>query len=71
MLRLTLLVCLAALLIAMLPQVAVGLALALLVPIWFFIASVTSVFLPVIDGLPDTRPFPSLPVFSPRPPPIS
>ena len=70
-LRLAILVCLAALLIAALPQVAFGLVLALLVPFWFFIAVITAVLSPVIDELFETRPFPCLPVFSPRPPPIT
>jgi hypothetical protein len=69
-LRLVVLVCLAALLIAALPQAAVGLALALLVPEWFFFASVISAALPVVEDTCDIRPFPALPVFFPRPPPI-
>jgi hypothetical protein len=70
-LRLAVLICLAALLLAALPQVGLVLALALLVPIWFLIDFVTAALLPEIDELSEIRLFPSLPVFSPRPPPIS
>jgi hypothetical protein len=70
-LRLAVLILLAALLIAALPQIAFGLVLALLVPVWFFVAAVTAVLLVVIDELFEIRPFPCLAVFSPRPPPIS
>ena len=70
-LRFAVLTCLLALLIAALPQVAIGLALALLVPIWFFIDFVTAALLAEIDELSEIGLFPSLLVFSPRPPPIS
>jgi len=70
-LRLAVLICLAALLVAALPQVGFGLVLVLLVPVWFCIAAVTAVLLPAIDEHVEIRPFPSLPIFSPRPPPIS
>jgi hypothetical protein len=70
-LRLAVLICLLALLIAALPQVAIGLAFALLVPIWFLIDFVTAALLAEIDEFSEIRLFPSLPVFSPRPPPIS
>ena len=68
-LRLAVLVCLAAL-IAALPQVAIGFALALLMAVWFFFATVFSAPIPVIDETRDIRSFPAVPVFSPRPPPI-
>jgi hypothetical protein len=69
-LRLAVLVLLAALLLAALPQI-VGLALAFLIPIWFFFTAVTSSPAPDLHQRCDIRPFPFVPVFSPRPPPIS
>lgn len=70
-LRLVVFVCLAAVLIAAIAQTVVGLALAFLVPVWFFFTAVTSFPVPVVNEGCDIRPFPSVPVFSPRPPPIS
>lgn len=70
-LRLAALICVAALLIATLSQGTVGLVLAFLVPVWFFFVAVVSVPIPALNEARDIRLFPSLPVFSPRPPPIS
>jgi hypothetical protein len=68
-LRLAILIC-AALLIATLPYVALGLALALLAPLWFVVATV-NVFVPVLDEISEIPECPYLCVLSPRPPPIS
>lgn len=68
--RLVVFVCLAVL-IAALPQIAVSLALAFLVPVWFFFTAVTNFPVPDVNEGSDIRQFPSVPVFSPRPPPIS
>jgi hypothetical protein len=70
-LRLVVFVCLAAVLIAALPQIAVGLALAFLVPVWFLCTAVTSFPVPDVNEGCDIWLFPSVPVFLPRPPPIS
>jgi uncharacterized membrane protein len=70
MLRLVVLICIAAL-VAALPQIAIGLALAFLVPVWFFFTAVTSFAVPDVNERTDIWPFPSVPVFSPRPPPIN
>jgi hypothetical protein len=70
-LYLIVLICVAALLIVAVPQIAVGLALAFLTPVWFFFTAVTSFLVPDGNEGCDIRPFPFVPVFSPRPPPIS
>ena len=69
MLRLVVLACVAAVLLAALPQVAVCLALTLLVPVRFFFATVISAPIAVFENTRDVRLFPDLPVLSPRPPP--
>jgi hypothetical protein len=59
-------------LVAALTHVGVGLPLAFLAPLWFFFAIVVSapVLLPRSDERWNPQPFPVLPVFSPRPPPV-
>jgi hypothetical protein len=68
-LRLVALLCVAMVLLASLAQPTLSLLFLFLIPFWFFLAVVVSVLFLVPDVcLP--RPFPSLPVFSPRPPPV-
>jgi hypothetical protein len=61
--------CLAVILSTALAHAGVNLLLAILVPIWFFLATVVIVPLPGIDERYDIEPSPVLPVLSPRPPP--
>ena len=61
--------CLAVILSTGLAHAGVNLLLAILVPIWFFLATVVIVPLPGIDERYDIEPSPVLPVLSPRPPP--
>jgi hypothetical protein len=61
--------CLAAILYAALTHAGTSLLIAVLVPIWFFLATVVSLPILSIDEHYDTEPSPPLPVFSPRPPP--
>ena len=66
-LRLVALLCVAMVLLASLAQPTLGL---FLIPFWFFLAVVVSVPIPVVPDVCLPLPFPSLPVFSPRPPPV-
>lgn len=68
--RLVALLCVAMVLLASLAQPTLGLLFLFLTPLWFFLAVVVSVPLPVLPGVYLPLPFPSLPVFSPRPPPV-
>ena len=62
--------CLAAILLAALSPVTPALLFALLIPVWFFCATVIS-FLLVVAAVIRAKPlFVLLPSFSPRPPPI-
>jgi len=61
--------CLAVILSAAVAHAGVNLLLAILVPIWFFLATVLFVLLPSVDERHDIEPSPFLPVLSPRPPP--
>ena len=69
-LRLVVLFCVAMVLLASLAQPALGLLFLLLIPFWFFLAVVVSILLPVVRDVCLPHPFPSQPVFSPRPPPL-
>jgi len=68
-LRLVALLCVAIVLLASLAKPTLGLLFLFLIPFWFFLA-VVSVPLPVVPDVCLPLPFPSLPVFSPRPPPV-
>ena len=69
-LRLFALLCVAMVLLASLAQPTLGLLFLFLIPFWFFLAVVVSVPLPVVSDVCRPLPFSSLPVFSPRPPPV-
>jgi hypothetical protein len=69
-LRLVALLCVAMVVLVSLAQPALGLLFLFLIPFWFFLAVVVSVPLPVVPVVCLPLPFPSLPVFSPRPPPV-
>lgn len=69
-LRLVALLCVAMVLLASLARPTLSLLFLFLVPFWFFLAVVVSVPLPVVPDVCLPLPFPSLPVFSPRPPPV-
>jgi hypothetical protein len=69
--RLLALICLAAILFAAVIEIVPGLLLVFLIPVWFFFAAVVSV--PIAsahEGCASPVHTP-LPIFSPRPPPIS
>jgi len=51
-------------------QPTLGLLLALLIPIWFFVSFVQIASAPPILANGKTPAFPALPVFSARPPPV-
>ena len=68
-LRLFALLCVAMVLLASLAQPTLGLLFLFLIPFWFLVADVVSVPLPVVPNVCSPLPFPSVPVFSPRPPP--
>jgi hypothetical protein len=68
-LRLVALLYVAMVLLAVLVQPVLGLLFVFLVPFWFFLAIVVSALLPLVPKICIALPFPSLPVFSPRPPP--
>ena len=53
-----------------LAQPTLGLLFLFLIPFWFFHAVVVSAPLPVVPDVCLPLPFPLLPVFSPRPPPV-
>lgn len=69
-LRLVALLCVAMVLLAALAQPTLGFLFLFLIPFWFLLAVVVSVPLPVVTYVCLSLPFPSLPVFSPRPPPV-
>jgi len=69
-LRLAALLCVAVVLLAALAQPVLGLLFLFLIPFWFFLAFVVSVPHPLVPNVCTPLPFPSLPVFSPRPPPV-
>ncbi len=69
-LRLVALLCVAMVLLASLAQPTLGLLFLSLIPFWFFLAVVVTVPLSVVTNVCLPHPFPSLPVFSPRPPPV-
>jgi hypothetical protein len=62
--------CLAAILLAALSPVTPALLFALLIPVWFFCATVISFLLAVAAVIRAKPLFALLPSFSPRPPPI-
>jgi hypothetical protein len=62
--------CLAAILLAALSPVTPALLFALLIPVWFFCATVISFLLAVAAEICAKPIFALLPSFSPRPPPI-
>jgi hypothetical protein len=69
-LRLVALLCVAMVLIAALAQPVVGLLFLLLIPFWFVLATVVIVRLALVLNVCTPLPFPSLPTFAPRPPPV-
>ena len=69
-LRLFALLCVAMVLLASLAQPTLGLLFLFLIPFRFFLAVVVSAPLPVVPAVCFPLPFPALPVFSPRPPPV-
>ena len=68
--RLTVMACLALLLLIALTHPVIGLLLAFLILEWFFFAAVVNTPIPARPEPRVTLPFPTLPVFSPRPPPV-
>lgn len=68
--RLVALLCVAMVLLASLAQPTFGLLILFLIPFWFFLAVVVSVPVPVVPDVCLPLSFPSLSVFSPRPPPV-
>jgi hypothetical protein len=62
--------CLLGLLLAALTPLATAVAIAILVPTWFFFALVVSVSIPSADEHRNAPSFPVLPIVSPRPPPV-
>ena len=64
------LICLAAILLAALAPVTLGILFAFLIPFWFFFAAVVSFPVAIVDEDSGSPLFASLPIFSPRPPPI-
>ena len=68
--RLIVLLCLAAVLLALLASAANGLPFAILAPLWFFVAAIVGVPLRSVSEHCDVRQFSSLPVFAARPPPL-
>jgi hypothetical protein len=63
------LLCLALLLFASLAQAPTGIFFALLLPVWFFVAAIVAVLIPVVEEPCEEQRFSALAVFSPRPPP--
>lgn len=68
--QLTLLCCLAALLLAALTPIVTGLLFAFLIPVLFFIAAVAEVPLRAVDEPCAAPQLVIFPTFSPRPPPV-
>jgi len=64
------LICLAAILFAALSPITLGVVFAFLIPVWFFFAAVVSFPIASVDENCVSPLFASLPVFSPRPPPV-
>jgi len=69
-LRLVALLCVAMVLLASLAQPTIGLLFLFLIPFRFFLAVVVRGPLLIVPDVCLPLPFPSLPVFSPRPPPV-
>ena len=68
--RIVLFVCLAAILFAALMQPGSLQPLAMIAPLWFFLATVARQPSRRFDGHTSLPAFPVLPLFSPRPPPV-
>lgn len=68
-LRLVILLTAALALLLALTQPVIGLFFAFLVPFWFFVTYVVAGPAPSFTGICKTLTFPTVPVFSPRPPP--
>jgi hypothetical protein len=68
--RLLALISLAAILIAAVSPITLGIFLAFFIPVWFFFAAVVSVPIASADEGSTSPLFIFLPSFSPRPPPI-
>jgi len=62
--------CLAALLFAAVTYAGIGLLVAILTPLLLFLAIIITAPILVTEKRRDLCPFPVLPVFSPRPPPV-
>ena len=70
-LRLVILLCAAAALLLALTQPVLGIIFALLIPFWFFVTDVVVAPMARAREVRKALAFPTLPVFSPRPPPLS
>lgn len=68
--RWAVILCVAVILLAALMHGGIALPVAILAPLWFFFADVVSLPIPRVDEQWYPQPFPDLPVFSPRPPPV-
>jgi uncharacterized membrane protein len=64
------LICVAAILLAALGSIALGVVFAFLIPVWFFFAPVVSFPAANAEEASANPVFGFVPVFSPRPPPI-
>lgn len=62
--------CLAALLFVAITHAGIGLPLAILAPLWFSVATVVAALVLRTDNRRELCPFPVLPLFAPRPPPV-
>ena len=69
-LRLAIFLCVAIAVLVAAMQPALGLVFAFLIPFWFFLAYVVIALLSCVPTVHKALPFPTLPVFSPRPPPV-
>ena len=70
-LRLVILLCAVAALLLALTQPVLGIIFAFLIPFWFFVTDVVIAPIAWVRGVRKAPAFPTLPVFSPRPPPLS
>lgn len=69
-LRLAIFLCVAMAVLVAAMQPLLGLVFAFLIPFWFFLAYVVIAPLSCVLSVRKTFPSPTLPAFSPRPPPV-
>jgi hypothetical protein len=69
--RLIAFLCFGIALLAVATKPLLALLFAFLIPFWFFLTQVVDAPLPSVCDICRSFPFPSLPVFSPRPPPLN